>query len=273
MDIENKLQILLKSVTNDNTSGSISIAKNIIKELRFLAIEFTPKGITKIAEFIPTLKQAKPTMSAIDNILTFIKYKIDQKGINNISDVFDNTISLIEKSISDSINNAVQSCTRTFSSENLNIVTTSFSSTVLSFLKKLKDIKNFKVCVLESQFEGVKHSLNFVQACKSSKIDAQEISSQTFLREKIKLDYAIIGADRIIYNEAVVNGTPSLLLAEGAIVLGIPFFVIAESLKRSDKIIIAEGYDLIPWNYITKLFTDNVFENIFSNKTELQNSI
>lgn len=272
MDIENKLQILLKSVTNDYTSGSISIAKNIIKELKLIAIESTPKRITRITEFIPTLKQAKPAMSAIDNILTFIKYKIDNKKSNNISDVFDNAISLIEKSTFDSINNAVQYLTRTYSTENLNLVTTSFSSTVLSFLKKLKNIQNFKVYVLESKFEDVNHSLNFIQACKSSNIAAQEISSQTFLREEIKVDYAIIGADRIIYNEGVVNGTPSLLLAELAIDLHIPFFVIAESLKRAHKIITAEGFDFIPWNNITKLFTDNIFENIFSNKIELKNS-
>lgn len=263
MDLEDKLQIILVSVIDDKTSGSISIAKNIIKELKLLANESTQKEIKRIAEFIPALKQAKPTMSAIENILTFIKYKIDQIKINNISDVFDDAISLIEKSTSDSINYAVQYCARIFSSENLNIVTTSFSSTVLSFLQKLKNIQDFKVYVLESQFEGVNHSLNFIQACKSFNIDAQEISSQTFLRGKIKIDYAIIGADRIIYKEAVINGTPSLLLAEGAIVLGIPFFVIAESLKRSDKIITAEGYDLIPWNYITKLLTDKVFENVF----------
>ncbi|MGQ9819529.1 MAG: hypothetical protein ACUVQ1_06355 [Candidatus Kapaibacteriales bacterium] len=265
MNVEKNLQSLLKWVSDDKTNGSISITKNLLYKLKSLTISSSQAEISKIIQFFPILKQAKPTMSAIDNILTFIWNEIKQKGQDKISEILNNAILLIEKSTSESIENAIKYCTQKFPVNNLNIVTTSFSSTILSFFKRLKNIKNFKVFALESRFEGINHSLNFIHECIKLNIESEEISYHSFLRENIAFDYAIIGADKIIYNKAVVNGTPSLHLAEGAVILGIPFFVVAESLKISNKTSTTEGFDIVPWNYITRLFTDNIFEKMSFN--------
>lgn len=259
MDIQEKLRILFDKIANDKINGSISIAKGVVSELKLLLFKSSSNEIKFLCQFLPYLKQAKPTMSALENTLTLLHKKIKENPRGDLPRICDEVLQIIDESTNTTINVALEHITHTFTANFVSIITTSFSSTVLSLLKRLKAERNTKVYVLESYFGGTRHSFNFVQECAIHQIDASEIKSDALQKQKGKLDFAIIGADRIVNDKGVVNGTPSLYLAESTKILGIPFFVIGESIKTSNSLYCEEGYDKIPWNYITKIFSDSIF--------------
>ena len=66
---------------------------------------------------------------------------------------------------------------------------------------------------------------------------------------------SIIGADRILDDNSVINGIPSLELAKQCN-SKIPFYVMAESFKKDNNLIIEEGFDLIPNHLIAEIISN-----------------
>lgn len=261
MEIERKLETLLNIIVNDNVNGSITIAKKIIAELELLATKSTTRELNYIINFIPNLINVKPTMAVIENSLKYLLHRIKENEHNNFPKICEYVLNTMNKATNAAVNEAYRYVSEKFTNYDLSIITTSFSSTVLSLLKKIHSKFKLNVYALESFFKGVSYSSNFVQSCQRFSINCKEIKYDELLENKFTFDFAITGADRIIKNKAIINGTPSLLLAESSLLIGIPFYVIAESFKVTSMIIVNDGFDTILWNLITRLFTDNILQN------------
>jgi len=148
---------------------------------------------------------------------------------------------------------------KTMQKSSINIITASYSSTVAKILPTMSKKTRLHVFALESKWRQMDYSAYVVQKCNELSIEASWVGINALFESDISIDFAIIGADRIVENQGVVNGTPSLSLAEFANVKGIPFFVVGESFKKCEEMIAEDGFEFIPNYLIQKIFTDDVF--------------
>lgn len=143
------------------------------------------------------------------------------------------------------------------------IATCSFSSTVCESLKLGKQqAKNFKVLVAESKIGNFSYGLVLANFLKSINIYAQVFSDNEIQRFIKKSNFALVGADSILHDGSVINGTPSHKLAIKSKEYGISFYSVCETTKTNilnylgKNVELEKGFDLIPSNLITGIITE-----------------
>ncbi|MBM2815513.1 MAG: hypothetical protein HW421_2275 [Ignavibacteria bacterium] len=86
----------------------------------------------------------------------------------------------------------------------------------------------------------------------------QQIKREQLISTSEIFSCILTGADKILLDGSVVNGFPSLEVAK-LNQKKIPFYVIGESFKYSSSQSIEDGFDIIPAEFITKIFSDEIF--------------
>ncbi len=255
----NEINLLIQNFKNDYINGSTTIAKNSLEILLYIWNVYKIYNIESIIDYIRILKNAKPTMAALQNILETLEHRLIR---SNVSEEFPQIcINLLEQ-----INDATTKTTEKFNEfienhivkDDLIIITASYSSTVLQILNTIAKHTKLQVLAVESKWGHLDYSEFVVQKCNELAIRANRVAIDALFENNEHIDFTIIGADRIIQKEGVVNGVPSLSLAEFSNIKEIPFFVVGESFKIRSDIIIEEGFDFIPMHLIQRIFTDDV---------------
>lgn len=78
------------------------------------------------------------------------------------------------------------------------------------------------------------------------------VAAEVFAVEEVEAraraaDLALVGADGLLPDGSVVNGVPTLALAQAAAAAGIPFYVVADSFKYAPgELICEEGFERVP---------------------------
>jgi len=253
--MEKKLQNIINEkifgLANDFESGSSTIARRGL-EIFLEALTFFNQddkdGADKLKDKII---KTKPSMSALRNIINDA-YNLYLKNQN--TDIIRKQIQQkIQIATEDSLNKAVKhiNC-----NAHKNLATCSFSSTVIKLFQKLQSTNyNFNVYAIESPFEDRDYSHHVIEKCFEQGIQADRIMIENLNIENI--DCCIIGADSVISGRGIVNGTPSLNVAGMLRELDIPLLVIAESFKNDIDVNIEEGFDFVPMEFISDIFSDS----------------
>lgn len=242
----------IEELEKDKLSGSKAIAINALSILKEFYCENISVDLDEISGFAELLKKAKPAMAAPVNV---IDYVIQLLGNGFGEKSFGRILSLMSDSTIDTIDLTIKETGR-FGS----ILTCSFSSSVIEYIKKVKVINpGLIVNALESEFENIKYGINLRDSLQCNGIDTILFPDNRIDEALNMADYVVLGADMVIEGKGAVNGTPSLLLAESAQSKK-PVFVIAESFKKSAVLSVHPGFDFVPAEYITKIFTDDNFQ-------------
>jgi translation initiation factor eIF-2B subunit delta len=83
-----------------------------------------------------------------------------------------------------------------------------------------------------------------------------------------KSNRTIVGADSILDNGSLINGSPTLIIAEAAKQRQIPFYVVCETTKFSAlrlagrHLWLEEGFEVIPPHLITRIITEEGIMNV-----------
>ncbi|MDA1035571.1 MAG: hypothetical protein O3B65_01670 [Chloroflexi bacterium] len=136
------------------------------------------------------------------------------------------------------------------------IVTCSYSGTVLEACVSASNSgKQIKVIVLTSKVGDIAYGERMAEALLARGVDAEVYPDGVSMAGLGDLTMALIGADRVSPDGSLVNGIPSLLLAEH--VRGVaPFYVAAETFKLDDTEHVEEGLEPVPPGLITGYVTD-----------------
>ena len=70
---------------------------------------------------------------------------------------------------------------------------------------------------------------------------------------------ALVGADRLLPSGAIINGSPTLLLARACQKAGRPFYVACDTFKLGEGEEREPGLDLVPPELVTGVFTERGF--------------
>jgi|DewCreStandDraft_4_1066084.scaffolds.fasta_scaffold00209_102 translation initiation factor 2B subunit (eIF-2B alpha/beta/delta family) len=255
MDFPNSIANAISLLHRDYENGSMTIAKKAI-DIFFLALasmEYLDNF--QVQALAQAIKNAKPTMSALENTIDLAQnLYIKNKECLSINQIHKSVIQELEQQTEHCINTSIQKL-KSIKSEPLSIITCSYSSTFLALAQKLNRLSLIKeIIALESIWNNYNYSQNTIETLQKNNISTKLCKLNQLSSIFQLTDCAIIGADRLLEDGSIVNGKPSLYLAT-AISGFAPLFVIAEKIKFSNKIIVEQGFEIVPKNLIKEIFT------------------
>ncbi|HEX7365350.1 MAG TPA: hypothetical protein VF366_09310 [Dehalococcoidia bacterium] len=143
------------------------------------------------------------------------------------------------------------------------VITCSYSSTVCQVLEQAHQRETrFRVLIAESKFGDKAYGELAATELMKHQILAEIIPDASINFRISKADKALVGADSITGDGYLINGKPTLLLAQAAKSKNIPFFVACESSKFTIRGYVSKsaelepGFDRIPLNLITGIITE-----------------
>jgi translation initiation factor 2B subunit (eIF-2B alpha/beta/delta family) len=251
-----EIERVINSIRNDYENGSVIIANNAIDAFVSIVNSYRyDKDQIKIATDL--IINSKPDMAALRNIMMMCL-----KELESLSKPYDfrNSAERIKNFMNNAASNLIENAIRIIKEHKKKdncIITCSYSSTVINLFKKMNNIVNLnKIYALESISDGRDHARSVISSCEKIGIDSYHIKAKDLVENISHIDFAIIGADSYFDDGSVINGIPSLYLAEQCY-QKIPFYCLAESFKKStEKNDAGDGFDLIPPKLLTKIINE-----------------
>jgi len=143
------------------------------------------------------------------------------------------------------------------------VITCSYSSTVCKSLELAKDNEEkFRVLVAESAVNGKVYGEITARELMQHGVPTEVIPDALVPQLIAKADKALVGADSILADGSLINGIPSLTVAQAAKKVNIPFFTVCETAKFDVRSHMSEalepeaGVEKIPANLITGIITE-----------------
>lgn len=219
--MKKKIEIEIKRILNNKTSGSNDLLSNI-----HALLLNNSTNLSELKFIIHKLKNGLPTFINIQNYLKKLARTIQKENsVNEFLQDFYQT----EKKVYDNIfRNSF-----TYLTKKKNILTISNSKTVFEILYRLDSTTKLSVFICESRPKNEGRIL--AERLASKKIKTQLITEAQATVYIKKCDCVLTGADSILKNGDVINKVGSLQLAVLSKYYGKPFYVIADKLKLSSN--------------------------------------
>jgi translation initiation factor 2B subunit (eIF-2B alpha/beta/delta family) len=143
------------------------------------------------------------------------------------------------------------------------LITCSYSSTICQTLRvaKLRG-EEFQVLVAESSSSGKAYGELAAEQLKSYGIPAKIIPDRTIGHYISKVTKALVGADSILADGSLINGTPTYAVALAAKESHVPFYSLCETTKFDVRSYLGqhreleEGFDRVLPHLITGIITE-----------------
>lgn len=250
MTFPSEFRIRIEEIRNDFTNGSTVIAGNALKLLEDAIKNINESDKDNILDLAKELVSVKPHMAAPTNIIKiFISEfpKLSTKiELYNIIEILNDKIKLASDTC---ISLAIE---KLFKKEITSFLTCSYSSNVFNILTRAGN--GVSVYILQSKWNGIDYSEIWMDKLSDMNVECYMWSEDDTMPN---IDFALIGADAVSYSGDIINGLPSFFLAQSLKTYGIPLYVVAESFKKCKDIQMADGFELIPKEYITEIISDN----------------
>jgi ribose 1,5-bisphosphate isomerase len=143
------------------------------------------------------------------------------------------------------------------------VITCSYSSTVCKVLELSRERETrFRVIVAESRFEDKAYGEITAEQLMRHHIPVEIIRDENIQIRISKAEKAIVGADSITADGYLINGTPTLALAQAARKKRIPFYTICETAKFDIQGYTVKtpelepGFDKTPLDLVTGIVTE-----------------
>lgn len=233
------------------------------------------------------LEESRPSMAPIRNIVSRWMSQVSKKTEceENLQLLRDFALSLTNQLLRESVEamtKVVQIASRVISDADT-VMTCSYSSTVCQVFQAVRDRgKSLSVITAASLgMSGEVYGERTVKELEALNIPVALVEDNAIAHHLPKANMVIVGADTILRDGSVINGTPSLQVALAAKMAGIPFYSVGESFKVScSKTEVMEprlepDFDKVPPNLITGIATEagimtpqEVFERVCHQRWE-----
>ena len=259
----------IQQIKQDHTNGASQIARNALDVLKFFVqtnktktssdfkIEFRKVGMQ--------LFEARPNMAPVQNLIAQTVYKVLAQDECNPVSIRNFALSTIDKLYKQSLLAVKESAQNaaTIIKDGGVIVTCSFSSTVCETFKTgKKQEKHFKVFVAESTVDATSYGKATAQFLESIKIPATVFADSAISRYLSNSNCVLVGADSLLCDASIINGTPTLDIAVEAKKQDKSFYSVCETTKANissyhgKQLDLEYGFECIPANLITGIITE-----------------
>jgi ribose 1,5-bisphosphate isomerase len=262
----------IEEIRQDRIHGASWLSRQAIGVMR-LAVE--KSEAKNVADFLEELKavgrelmEARPSMASITNCVSHLIYQVSQgsqakKELGSIKKLARSKGNQLTKDLEEAFFKAteqgaevIEKCDR--------LMTCSYSSTICQTLKVAKLAgKEFYVLVAESRSSsGQAYGEMTMEQIKIYGIPAEIIPDKNIGQYISKVRKALVGADSILADGSLINGTPSYALALAAKKSQIPFYSLCETAKFDARSYLGqqpeleEGFDRVPPHLVTGIITE-----------------
>jgi len=216
---------------------------------------------------VAALLEARPAMVSIANYALYYRDEVVSAALTARSplrlkraafSIADRLIKQHQKSAAAAARNASRLITRRSI-----VMTCSYSSAVCSALEMARrGGRDFKVLAVESRDRKISYGELTLQRLQQSGISGRIVPDSQIGWQAARADVMLCGADSVSLQGWVINGTPSLELAEMARRKGRPFYASCEISKIDARGLTAglrepgPGLDLLPLDLLSGLVTE-----------------
>jgi translation initiation factor 2B subunit (eIF-2B alpha/beta/delta family) len=265
---------LIEEIRQDKVHSASWLSLRAIGALRLAAGKSNARTaadfLNEVRAVARELAEARPPMAPISNLVAQWFYEITQepeieKGLDSLRAFAILRGEKILKARKGALNRVAEHGSQVVEDGDV-LISCSDSATVVQSLKAARLAgKEFGVYVAESRTSDGK---SYGQAM-ADKMTAEHIpvkvvpdNAKTIGDCASKSTKAMVGADSILDNGSLINGTPTLIIAEAAKERQIPFYVVCETTKFSAlrlagrHLWLEEGFEVIPPHLITRIITE-----------------
>jgi translation initiation factor eIF-2B subunit delta len=214
------------------------------------------------------LFEARSNMASVQNLVAQIVYEVNTLEEHDLVSVRKFAASRIDELHQQSEYSVKKSAeyAATVIADSSVLATCSYSSTICETLKvATQQGKSFKVFVSESRsgdnrFRYGKTLANFL---KSVNVNAEVFPDDQIGRYVQRVNLVLVGADSLLCDGSVINGSPTYELAAEAIKCEVPFYSVCETTKVNTlsgvgkKVELKEGFERVPPQLISGIITEN----------------
>jgi translation initiation factor 2B subunit (eIF-2B alpha/beta/delta family) len=265
---------LLEEIRQDKMHSASWLSLRAIGALRLAAGKSNARTaadfLNDVKAVARELAEARPPMAPVSNLVAQWFYEIAQepeieKGLDSLRAFAILKGERIIKVRKGALNRVAEHGSQVVEDGDV-LISCSDSDTVVQSLKAARLAgKEFGVYVAESRTsEGKSYGEAMAEKMMSENIPVKVIpdNPKAIGDCASKSTKAMVGADSILDNGSLINGTPTLIIAEAAKEKQIPFYVVCETTKFSAlrlagrHLWLEEGFEVIPPNLITRIITE-----------------
>lgn len=223
--------------------------------------------IDEISVVATELTKARPSMSSTSNYVNQLVHQIvleaqTAKDLNSLKDSAQMKANRLIALSEEAASKAAEYACGIISDTDV-LITCSYSATVCRAFEIAKQNgTRFQVLVAESRFRGTAYGQITVKQLERQRIPVQLVPDKSIHLRVYKADKALVGADSILADGSLINGTPTFRLAQAAKEQNVPFYTLGETAKFDIEGRIAKasklepGFDKTPPELITGIITE-----------------
>ena len=259
------IEAALDDIRQDRSSGAAELAREALALLAAAAEQLETSSPRELSDSLNraagALRLVRPTMAPIGYSANQFETRLSEKKANALSlPELRSTIATAAHNLSieaDQLSRHLADDVADSLTDGDVVVTASYSSSLVGgFRRAAQQGKRIRVLALASGADRASFGQRVADAARSAGLDAILVPDDELPSAVRQADLALIGADSVLPDGAVVNGTPSGLLAETAHNAGRPVIVAAGPTKRVEEDSPAlvwlrpgrleAGFDLVP---------------------------
>jgi len=265
---------LLEEIRQDRVHSASWLSLRAIGALRLAAgksnTHTAADFLNEVKAVARELAEAKPSMAPIANLVALWFYEMVQesetaKDLDSLRAFAILRGERIIKARKGALNRVAEHGSQVVEDGDV-LISCSDSATVVQSLKAARLAgKEFGVYVAESRTsDGKAYGEAMAEKMRSERIPVKVIpdNPKTIGDCASKSTKALVGADSILDNGSLINGSPTLIIAEAAKEKQIPFYIVCETTKFSAlrlagrHLWLEEGFEVIPPQLITRIITE-----------------
>ena len=261
-----------RDIKSDRSSGASQLARKALGVLRFFVQTNTNQTSTDFkndfTELGRTLFESRPNMASVQNLVAQTVYEVNTMEEHELTAVRKFAASRIDelhRQSEDDVKKSAEYAATVIVDSGV-LATCSYSSTVCEALKVAKQQgKSFKVFVAESRSgdNRFRYGQTLANFLKTANVNAEVFPDDQIGRYVQRANRVLVGADSLLFDGSVINGSPTYELATEAKECGIPFYAVCETTKANAlsglgrNFEVKEGFERVPPQLITGIITEN----------------
>lgn len=211
--------------------------------------------------------ETRPNMTSIANYISQLLNQIalicqEHKQLDYIKNIAQSRINELVKFVQEATLKAAENAAKMITDQDT-IITCSYSSTVCNIFKiaQTRAIR-FEVIIAESRCNDITYGEISAEQFKQHQISVTVIPDEDLNSYANKANKSFVGADTILIDGSLINGTPTYKLAQAASMAKISLYSVCETAKfdvlnqHHNQPDLEPGFDLIPSNLITGIITE-----------------
>lgn len=261
------IAVKIERVTRNREHGAAWLSREAIDIMRLAAERCDAAAVLdfqdKLAWVAREVVKTRPSMASITNLVSQFLYEVVRRAERerDLDSLRRFAISTADELIDGSIKAARRAAERgaALIRDGDRLITCSFSTTVCQTFTVAKEKrKQIEVIALHAASSGEATA----RELEVERISVQVIPDGAVSDYISEVSKALVGADSILWDGSLINGTPSYALAQAAKSAAIPFYSLCEMAKFDVRSYLGEspeleeGFDLIPPDMVTAIVTE-----------------